>query len=155
GSVSLEPSPTSVRFSGQAVLQDAATLMMHAGRPELLATEIVAMLAHTGCVEGAVAIARDDGNSVETLASHGSLGDEPAVRTFPLGTARQRHIEVLVRPTGGLESMATLNAVAILLGAIQDLDRAHAEQEERLTLWPSDELPTDNDEAVIIGQMRN
>jgi DNA-binding NtrC family response regulator/tetratricopeptide (TPR) repeat protein len=138
----------------QAVLQDAATLMMHAGRPELLATEIVAMLAHTGCVEGAVAIARDNANSVEKLAAHGSLGDNSDVRTFPVGMARHRSIEVLVRPTDGLESLATLNAVAILLGAIQDLDRAHAEREERLALWPSDELPTDNDDAVILGQLR-
>jgi len=139
---------------GQAVLQDAAALMMHAGRPELLATELVAMLAHTDSIKGAVAVARSATNAAETLASHGTLDPSQPGRTFQLGTARQRTIEVLVHPTPGLESMATLNAVSILLGAIGDLEQAHLEREERLTLWPSEECPTENDGAVVMGEMR-
>src|SRR5262249_57006775 len=46
-------------------------------------------------------------------------------------------------------------AITILLSTIQDLERARAEREERLTLWPIDELPYEDDDSVIAGRMRD
>ena len=42
----------------------------------------------------------------------------------------------------------------MLLATVHDLERAQAEREERLTLWPLDELPSEDDDSVITGRMR-
>lgn len=59
-----------------------------------------------------------------------------------------------MKPKPDVESTATLNAVELLLHTIHDLERARAEREERATLWPVDELPSENGGAVIAGHMR-
>jgi len=59
-----------------------------------------------------------------------------------------------VRPKADVESRATVNAIALLLSTIQELERARAEREERLTLWPIEDVPVMNDHAVVNGQMR-
>jgi transcriptional regulator with PAS, ATPase and Fis domain len=101
-----------------------------------------------------VAITRDGNGNSEELASFGTITDDAAMRTLPLGTARNRSVEVRVAPLPDIESQATLNAVTILLGTIHDLERAQAEREERLTLWPIDEPPFEGDDSVIAGRMR-
>jgi DNA-binding NtrC family response regulator len=67
---------------------------------------------------------------------------------------RRQRIELTFEPLPDLESRATVNAILLLLGAVRDLERAHAEREERLTLWPVEELPADDDDAIILGKMR-
>jgi hydrogenase-4 transcriptional activator len=52
-----------------------------------------------------------------------------------------------------IESVATINAVKLLVHTIHDLERARLEREERATLWPIDELPLDNGQAVAVGEM--
>jgi len=42
----------------------------------------------------------------------------------------------------------------LLLSTVQELERARAEREERLTLWPIEDVPVMNDHAVVNGQMR-
>ena len=59
-----------------------------------------------------------------------------------------------VVPRSDLESVAILNSVRTLISLIHDLERARAEREERLTLWPADEPPATDGDAVIIGHMR-
>ncbi|MGE4054165.1 MAG: sigma 54-interacting transcriptional regulator, partial [Vicinamibacterales bacterium] len=141
-----------------AVLQDVASLLMHAGRPELLARDLVAILSGSGGVSGATAVARaDKGGDVETLASCGEMPPEDASeldRTLDLGMARGRHVSVAVRPHSDLESLATVHAVAMLVDTVHDLERAQAEREEHLTLWPVEELPVSGDEAIVTGRMR-
>ena len=103
---------------------------------------------------GAVAIARDENGVCEELASFGTIESGAVTRTLTLGNARNRTVEVRVAPLPDIESQATLNAVTILLGTIHDLERAQAEREERLTLWPIDEPPFEGDDSVIAGRMR-
>ena len=88
--------------------------------------------------------ARDESGAEETLASFGTIAADAETRTLSLGTARSRTVEVRVAPLADIESQATVNAVTILLGTIHDLERAQTEREERLTLWPIDELPFDS-----------
>jgi transcriptional regulator with GAF, ATPase, and Fis domain len=59
-----------------------------------------------------------------------------------------------VRPKSDIESTATLNAISLLLNTIHDLDRARIDREERATLWPIEELPSDRGDAVLTGHMR-
>jgi DNA-binding NtrC family response regulator len=71
-----------------------------------------------------------------------------------VGASWHTNVEVTVSHLPDIESQATLNAIRILLGTIQELERAQAEREERLTLWPIDEVPYEGDESVIAGRMR-
>ena len=93
---------------------------------------------------------------VETLAHIGDLRDPPSAdqQRLTVGTARERAIDVLINPKADLESIATINSVVLLLATIHELERARAEREERATLWPVDELPSDADGAVTVGHMR-
>jgi DNA-binding NtrC family response regulator len=122
----------------------------------LIAREIVDLLDVTGSVNSATAIARASDGSIETLASAGEGRDPGEVdeQRLVIGTARDRAIEILVTPRQDLESIATIHSVSLLLATLHDLERAHAEREERATLWPVDELPSGDDGAVTIGHMK-
>ncbi len=127
---------------------------MHAGRPELVAAELLALLEQLDCITGARALARA-AQDEEILGAFGTLDGNGTTRTFTLGTSRNRAIEVTVAALPDLESQATLNSVAFLLSSVQELDRARIERDERLTLWPVDELPAEDDDSVVTGKMRD
>jgi DNA-binding NtrC family response regulator/tetratricopeptide (TPR) repeat protein len=141
------------------LLQDIAALMMHVGRSELLATGLVSILASSGSIIGATALSRANDGAVEILAAWGEPQPADGVHPPPerhivVGTAANRTVEVRLRPRGDLESVTTLNAVTSLLGVVRDLERAHAEREERETLWPVEEIPVEGGQAVVTGRMR-
>jgi DNA-binding NtrC family response regulator/tetratricopeptide (TPR) repeat protein len=141
------------------LLQNIAALMMHAGRPELLATGLVSILADSGSIVGATALSRANDGTVEILAACGEPRPSAGVdlspeRSISVGSAVNRTVEVRLRPRADIESAATLNAVTILVGVVRDLERAHAEREERETLWPVEEIPTEGEQAVVTGRMR-
>jgi DNA-binding NtrC family response regulator len=136
------------------LLQNIAALMLHAGRPELLATELIAILSEIESVTGAVAVARGEDGTEETLASCGAAPAGDAVRVESLGVASQRTIEVRFVPCPDIESQAALNSITLLLGTVRDLERARSEREARLTLWPIEELPSEDDDSVVLGQMQ-
>src|SRR5204863_4416011 len=138
------------------IVADVASVMLHVGRPELIAHELVDLLDAAECVEHATAIARASDGGVETLAQAGTGRAQESVeeQRLVIGTAREREIEILVTPKPDLESIATIHAVSLLLATLHDLERAHAEREEHATLWPVDELPSGEDGAVTVGHMR-
>src|SRR5262245_49662838 len=80
------------RDSGSS-LQNIAMLMMHAGRPNLLASGLVAILEGADCATGAVATARDENGNCEELGSFGTIAPGAQTRTLTLGTARNRTVE--------------------------------------------------------------
>jgi DNA-binding NtrC family response regulator len=59
-----------------------------------------------------------------------------------------------VQPRDDLESLAILNAISLLQLVVRDLQRAHAEREEQMALWPIEDPPIEQENAVINGQMR-
>jgi DNA-binding NtrC family response regulator len=62
---------------------------------------------------------------------------------------------VWISPKDDVESIATLNAITLLLSTIHEIERGRAEREERLTLWPIEDVPIQNvGQAVINGRMR-
>lgn len=148
-----------IRQAG-TILQDITAMLLHAGRPELVATDLVAILAGSGSMARVAAVARHGDGHVEHLASHALpvTGIPVAAlppRTYALGHARDRAIEVVCEPRQDIESVATMNAVSMLLTVVRDLEHAHIEREERLGLWPVEELPVEGDDAVISGTMRD
>jgi len=60
----------------------------------------------------------------------------------------------VLRPSPQIDAFATLNAIARLLTSLHELDRARTDLEERATIWPAEELPTDGDQSIIAGHMR-
>jgi DNA-binding NtrC family response regulator/tetratricopeptide (TPR) repeat protein len=136
-------------------LQELASLLMHSGRPELVATGLIAIVQHTGAVSGARAVARAADNSEERLADWGTIADPAACRTFAIGTSRDRSVELLVQPLPDVESQTTVNSIGFIIAAGQEIERARIEREERLTLWPVDELPAEDDDSVVAGRMRD
>jgi DNA-binding NtrC family response regulator len=139
-------------------IQGAAAIMLLVGRPEPLARELVHLLGQAATVRWAAAIRQTSDGTTELLAACGDPAPtEPptdAPKRIPIGVARDRNIELLIDPKPDIESMATLNAVMLLLATVHDLERARAEREERLTLWPIEDVPTEGGQAVVSGQMR-
>ncbi|MGC4084175.1 MAG: sigma-54 dependent transcriptional regulator [Vicinamibacterales bacterium] len=137
------------------MVHDIGSLLLHAGRPELVATGLLSVLEQIGCTVGARAISRAPDKSVDVLASFGTLDDDTSVRTFAVGTARDRQVELQVQPLSDVESHAAVNSVGFLVTASQHIERARLEREERLTLWPIDELPAEDDDSLVTGKMRD
>jgi DNA-binding NtrC family response regulator/tetratricopeptide (TPR) repeat protein len=139
------------------VLQNVAALLLHAGRPELVATGLVAIVEDADGVLSASAVSRGTDGSVETLAAFAHPDrseDAPVVeRSFAIGSARNRAVEVRLTARSNIETIAILNAVTLLLSTVRDLERAHAEREERLTLWPLEDLPPDGEQTVVMGRL--
>jgi DNA-binding NtrC family response regulator/tetratricopeptide (TPR) repeat protein len=151
------------------VLQTVAALLRHHGRPELVARELVQLLGETECVVDAQALSIGDDGQAEVLAAAGTgpdrdagrlpqrggrVGDPGTHRRLSIGFARERAVEVELNVRPEIESQATVNAVRLLLATLQDLERARAEREERLGLWPADDDPAELGHAVVRGYMR-
>ena len=75
-------------------------------------------------------------------------------RSLSIGSAGGREVQVVLQPKADVESVATIDAVSLLLSTMHNLERAQAEREERATLWPIEELPTGDGAAVTAGHMR-
>jgi DNA-binding NtrC family response regulator/tetratricopeptide (TPR) repeat protein len=138
-------------------LQNIAALLLHAGRPELLAIELVAILEDVDGIVSVDATSRGADGSCETLATFAApaaSGEAPSItHTFSLGTARNRGVQVDVRIHDDIEPIAVLNAVTLLLGVVRDLERARAERDERLTLWPLEDLPPGGSDTIVMGRL--
>jgi len=139
------------------ILGDVATIMSHASRPELVARELVELVSLTQSTIYVVGSSRGTDGSLEVLSQYGdgTAQKSSATQRLFIGRARERDIEILLTPKPDLESIATINAVKVLLATLHDLERAREEREERATLWPIDELPIGEDGAVTIGHMRD
>ena len=143
--------------SARNVLQTVAALLRHHSRPELVARELVYLLGETDCTVGARAVSSAGDTPPQILAvantPAGSHADAIA-RRLSIGFARERAVDIELTMKPDIESHATVNAVRLLLTTVQDLERARAEREERLSLWPADDDPAELGHAVVGGQMR-
>ncbi len=70
-----------------------------------------------------------------------------------VGFCAGRSIEIRYLPKPDIESVATINSIRLLLAAAQELDRARAEREQTLTLWPVDDEPPSEDGFILLGKM--
>ena len=140
------------------IIQNIASLMSHVGRPELVATGVIAVLRDTACVDAATAIVVERDGTETTLASfpspHVGVAAGALERVVKLRSVRDRFVEIRWRPKAGLESIVTLTAVSRLLDTALDLERAHIERQEQQTIWPLVETPTEAGDAIIGGKMR-
>lgn len=152
-----EAPPAEDRGAAGRQLQDLAAAFMNADRPELAGMGLLACVERAGCASGARLVAAGrDGELV--LASFGTgadaRADDPQRRVLTLGTSSERQISLEVHAHPDPESQATLGMVGVLVSRCEELRRAQAITEERLTLWPLDELPATDDDSVVLGRMK-
>jgi DNA-binding NtrC family response regulator/tetratricopeptide (TPR) repeat protein len=143
-----------------SALSDVAALIFHGGRPELAAQHVLQILASSGCVDEATALVTGPEGNCEVLDRvvssdfHGITDKGGPVCRFQIGATEERRVEVTFTPKSDIVSAAAVNTVSLLLAILHDREKARLEREERATLWPIDELPTDNPRAVATGHMR-
>jgi transcriptional regulator with PAS, ATPase and Fis domain len=97
------------------------------------------------------------GDEISVLASTGVVAprSRAALKRVYVANIQDTPVEVFLNAKSDVESIATVNAIALLLSSIQELERARVEREERLTLWPIEDVPVINDHAVVNGKMRD
>jgi DNA-binding NtrC family response regulator/tetratricopeptide (TPR) repeat protein len=142
--------------AGRDVLQTTAFLLRHHSRPELLARELVHLLAGTDAVVEARALSIGSGEP-QVLAAFRGSGDaasDAIDRRIPVGFARDRAVELHLTSRRQIDAQATVNAVTVLLSTIQDLERARAEREERISLWPANDDGEEPAHDVVAGSTR-
>ena len=140
------------------VIQSVAALFVHLDRPEIIAQEIIDLLAKAHVITKGRAGKQTPSGDLTEVASFDCL-DEPHIRPviehrFEVGLVNERKVQIAAFCKSDVESTATLNAITLLLNTLHDLERAHADREERATLWPIDDLPAENGDAVLTGHMR-
>jgi transcriptional regulator with PAS, ATPase and Fis domain len=138
-------------------VQSLTTLILHAGRPELVAREMVELLWSTCCVTSVAAIFRKTDGSEETWAHAGTRPEAHTVKKqvrLSIGAFRNGTMEVAAVLNSDVESVATFNSFRHLVESFHDLNRARAERENRAALWPLDEVPSANDRFLLSGHMR-
>jgi DNA-binding NtrC family response regulator len=144
-------------IAARNVLQTVAALLRHHSRPELIARELVHLLGETACTHGAQAVSVGNEAQPEILATANTDAEADATfieRRLSIGVARERSVEVEVKIKADPSSQATVHATRLLLMTIQDLERARAEREERMSLWPAEDDPSETGNAVANGHMR-
>ncbi len=131
--------------------------MLHAGRPDLLASEIAEILRQTGAVEQAAAGCRRLGD----LAAPADSSPDPtaerlttSVVCLPVGSTDGNFFEVNVNLKPDVESVATINAVTLLGTHPRPRMRARRARGTRSRSGRSTTSRSTNGQAVVAGQMR-
>ena len=132
----------------RAAVQAIASAIAHSSRPRIAADELDQVLAASGCVDRSAVESRPIG---DTTAPPAACATERFVR---VGRHKEHTVGLSVCRKKDADSVATVASVEILAQAIEELVRARAEREERATLWPVDELPTEGDSSIVSGHMR-
>ena len=132
-------------------------MFLHALRPLLLAEQIVELISGLHCCEAAhirTLSNKDAGDSDKFAAASLQREAGPYTRMLTVGTEQGLTVRLELQPKPDIESTATVNAIALLLSTVHEIERARAEREDRLTLWPIEDTPILTDHAVINGKMR-
>ena len=131
------------RMLARKVLHGLAMAFTQATRPDLIAPELLDVLQASGCAD-----------SVNIRGLHLEAGDTTAgSRCLSVGFRNNREIQLVIEPKTDVDSIATVNALQLLLTAVNEVQRGRAEREERANLWPAEDLPGDQ-RSVLSGRMR-
>jgi DNA-binding NtrC family response regulator/tetratricopeptide (TPR) repeat protein len=152
---------TATTLNTGTTLQAVATLMAQTNRPEFLAHELIGILDRADCVRRAAALLVGENGEPEVMATIRSSNATDGLRNaadswprrFVIGPVRDRTAELWLEPREDIESIATVNAVALLLSTVRRIERERAEREQRLTLWPIDDTLLKDGQAILTGRM--
>jgi DNA-binding NtrC family response regulator/tetratricopeptide (TPR) repeat protein len=147
---------SSVTAMPQMAIHSLVAMTLHPSRLDFVARELISLLVATDSVYSAAVLLRSD-RGTTTLEDAGDSESTPrdaAVRTLSLGLLHDQELIITMRPKTGAQSVATLNALAMFVALLQELEQARREREDRAVLWPVEELPIEGDSAVLSGHMR-
>jgi len=148
--------PTSASPQAQGVrstLQGLAAVFAHASRADLVARELVELATRAECTHTSAATLQGANGTNEIICQTGSSNQLTDATRLSVGFRDDREIQLQIQPKSDIESIATVNAVKLLLASLCEMQRSRAEREERATLWPIEELP-DLQRSVVAGRMR-
>jgi len=143
-----------------SVLHSISTMLLYVNRPEIVSAELMEVLRNTGCIEAGTAISRGPDGSERIVSRFGdgeATSSSLLERKFSFGGSERPTIDFVFHVKNEIEALATMGAVECLIKSVQELNQARTERDERMTLWPVDELPIDGDgeRSVISGHMRD
>jgi len=97
-----------------------AAAFTHATRPELIATEFVHVLSSADCVYSARATVQSTKDTEEIISAVASeeCDQQMSEHRLSIGFRGSREIQLHVRPRPGVDSVATINAVTLLLNSL-------------------------------------
>ena len=128
-------------------IQRCGTVLALRTRPDMLASE-ASLLLREYCEAATVTRAG--------AAPSAPVNTSPETRRVQLSPRNEDShslfLDVVVRDD--LESIATVNAIELILNAARELEQARIDRIERAALWPADELPPSDGQAVTIGHMK-
>ena len=148
--------------SGEAradlVLRQAAALMEQAGRPDLLGSEVLALVMASGCASSAAVVSthqtgatlveeRVGWTEAEALAA--TVAPDPAA--VPLGTWRDRDWQLVASVAPTVAARTAWLAVHGLASCGRALAAARREARERDALWPLDN-PDDPSSGLFVSE---
>jgi DNA-binding NtrC family response regulator/tetratricopeptide (TPR) repeat protein len=139
------------------ILQDVASLFLYAERSELVADAVAAILIGTAAVVSLKVISVADNGTNRILREFKSPTTDSVgsgEQTIEIEAGLSESVKIVFRPREDCEAVAKVAAIKLLLQASKNVAFARTEREERLTLWPLEDLPMDDEQAVIGGSMR-
>jgi DNA-binding NtrC family response regulator len=138
------------------VLQTAAGLLRQHNHAEFLAGELAHLLVATNAVLEARVLSVGPGEPqlLGVVKGPSTAGSDVVERCIAIGSARERAVELHLTAHRDVDAQATVNAITVLLATIQDLERARAEREERVSLWPPDDGAEEAESAVVGGSLQ-
>ena len=150
----VEPDARTMSTAG-SVIQSITAITANLSRPELVGRELLAIVESAGFAHSAVVTARTEQGSRVVAAVGQELGNSYSSKhQLKIGESDGRTIELTLLPKNEPEATASANALMRLVATLQELQRARIDREERAMLWPSEDLPVDNEHAVVTGHMR-
>jgi transcriptional regulator with PAS, ATPase and Fis domain/tetratricopeptide (TPR) repeat protein len=152
-----KPDAAPTAAAARNVLQSVAFLLRHHGRPELVARELVYLIGETASTLSARAVSVGEGPTEVLASAHTSAktnDGENVEQRLPIGFARDRSVELELQVKPDPASRATVHATKLLLSTIRDLERARAEREERMSLWPAEDDLAETGNAIAKGHMQ-
>jgi len=138
-------------------LQAVAAIIAHSDRSSIVADEVLHLIRASGFGDNARMVTE---NQPDAMRAEGAIDDCPASTSkkredhLQVGKAKESVVGLFLDPKDDVSARATLNAIRILVNAVNEIVRDRAEREERATLWPVEELPVESDKSVISGHMR-
>jgi DNA-binding NtrC family response regulator/tetratricopeptide (TPR) repeat protein len=139
------------------VLAELAAVLTNVSRSEIVASGIVQILSMTNCVASAIAETQDSNGARRVLCQYEDTRQSnqglPIV-TMQLPSHESTTTTIACRPRMSVLALATFNAARTLVEKIGDLQRMTLMAEERMTLWPLEDIPLEGDQTVVSGAMQ-
>ena len=149
--------PSDPRAPAPTLIQGLASLVNHAGRPRLIACELLDILRLARCVQAASVVSCKADGTQDRIAA---FGDDDApdtkVREIVVGRDSDRTIVLKAWIRIDVEAAATLNAVAAVVHGLTELAQFRVDKAERERIWPVDAVNINGlAGSVISGHLRD